>query len=87
MTAALSSFDLGEGATVTARDGRAVSKGSGMASVAPADSGRITPAAEGREEGSQEVANADIAATFVRGPAHLYSLMIPARGQTSWCIV
>jgi hypothetical protein len=67
MTAAISSLDLGEEATVTAREGQAGSNESGMASVAPAVSGRIT-LAQDREEGSQGLALSydDMAPTRVR---------------------
>jgi hypothetical protein len=78
MAASLSSLDLEQGATVTAREGRDDFGGSGMASVASAESSRITPAAENGEEGSQGVAPSsdDMAPTTVR------ALLIPARGDT-----
>jgi hypothetical protein len=72
MTASLSSLDVGEEATVTAREGRAGSSASGMASVAPVVSERITPAENG-EDGSQGlvVAFDDQEATSVGGLPHL----------------
>jgi hypothetical protein len=74
MAASLSSLDLEQGATVTAREGQAGSTSSAMASMAPAGSEHITPDESG-EEGRQGVAFDDMAPSMVR------ALLIPARGD------
>jgi hypothetical protein len=83
MTAALSSLDVGEEATVTAREGQSGSSASGIASVSSAVSERITPAENG-ENGSQGlvVAFDDKEATSVRGLPHLKALPCLLRDET-----
>jgi hypothetical protein len=76
MTAFLSSLDVGGEVTVTAREGQAGSSASGMTSVAPAVSERIT-LAENDEDGSQGLVvafDAQDAAISVRGLPHLKAL-------------
>jgi hypothetical protein len=75
MTAFLSSLDVGGEVTVTAREGQAGSSASGMTSMAPAVSERITPAENG-EDGSQGLVVAFDAqeATSVGGLLHLKAL-------------
>jgi hypothetical protein len=76
MTASLSSLDVGEESTVTAREERAGSSASDMASVARAVSERITPA-ENDIAGSQGLVVAfddQEAAPSVRGLPHLKAL-------------
>jgi hypothetical protein len=77
MAASLSSLDLEQGAAVTGGQLREDLGGSGMASVAPADAGRITRAEDGGGD-SQGLATScdDMAPRMVR------ALLIPARGNT-----
>jgi hypothetical protein len=77
MTAVVSSLEIGEEATVTAREGRAGFSASGTASVVLAGPERITPAEIG-EDGSQGliVAFDDQEATSVRGLPHLKTLPV-----------